>query len=233
MANQINLEILEKKLEICFKNKTILKEALIHRSYLNEHPDVKIPSNERLEFLGDAILEFIISKILFEKFPKETEGFLTAFRSKIVQTETLYQIAKNLSLGEFLFLSKGEEKEKGRENRGILENALEALIGAIFLDQGMEKTEAFIKKHFLPIILNTKPSDLRDPKSLFQEIVQEKEKITPRYKIISEEGPDHAKIFTVGVYIRGEKIADGKGPSKQKAEEKAATLALKKYQKEE
>lgn len=225
----MNLLNLEKKLEISFKNKNLLREALTHRSYLNEHPDLSLSSNERLEFLGDAILEFLISRLLFEQFPSFSEGILTACRSKIVRTKTLSSLAKDFSLGEFLFLSKGEEEGGGRVNLGLLENAFEALLGAIFLDQGMEKADQFVKKHFLPIIGEIKPSELKDAKSLLQELAQEKEKITPTYRVISGIGPDHAKIFTVGVFLGKKKIGEGKGVSKQEAEEEAAQKALDRY----
>ncbi len=225
----MNLSDLEKKLEISFKNKNLLREALTHRSYLNEHPDSSLSSNERLEFLGDAILEFLISRLLFEQFPNFSEGILTACRSKIVRTKTLSSLAKDFSLGEFLFLSKGEEEGGGRVNLGLLENAFEALLGAIFLDQGMEKADQFVKKHFLPLLREIKPSELKDAKSLLQELAQEKEKITPTYKVISEIGPDHAKIFTVGVFLGKKKIGEGKGVSKQEAEEEAAQKALDRY----
>lgn len=225
----MELHNLEKTLSLSFKNKTLLREALTHRSYLNEHPDSPCHSNERLEFLGDAVLEFTISKFLYDKFPDYPEGVLTAFRSRIVQTKSLAALAEEFSLGDFLFLSRGEEEGGGRKNPGLLENAFEALLGAIFLDFGIKKAEEFVKKHFGPIIKNLKPSDLKDHKSLLQEITQEKEKITPIYKVLSQIGPDHAKIFTVGVYLGEEKIGEGTGTSKQTAEEEAAKKALKKY----
>lgn len=220
---------LEEKLNISFKNKNLLKEALTHRSYLNEHPSFSLSSNERLEFLGDAILEFLISKLLFERFPDRSEGVLTAFRSRIVRTKTLSEVAQNFGIGEFLFLSKGEEEGGGRKNPGLLENAFEALIGAIFLDEGIEKVADFVKKIFVPIIKELRPSDLKDSKSLLQELAQEREKITPLYKPLTQVGPDHAKIFTIGVYLGEKKLAEGSGPSKQEAEEEAAKNALKNY----
>ncbi|MFZ5366314.1 MAG: ribonuclease III [Patescibacteria group bacterium] len=225
----MDLENLEKKLGISFKNKNLLQEALTHRSYLNEHPNSTRSSNERLEFLGDAILEFLISRLLFKQFPNSPEGVLTAFRSRIVQTKTLSRMAQKFSLGEFLFLSRGEEEGGGRKNSGLLENAFEALVGAIFLDQGIDEVNKFVKENFEPEILSLKPSDLKDAKSLLQELAQEKEKITPTYKVLSQVGPDHAKMFTVGVYLGEEKIGEGAGLSKQKAEEEAAKAALKIY----
>jgi len=226
---KMDLSALEKTLGIFFKNKNLLREALTHRSYLNEHQGDHLSSNERLEFLGDAILGFLISKILFEQFPNFQEGILTASRSRVVQTKSLSKIAERLSLGTFLLLSKGEEEGGGRKNPGLLENAFEALLGAIFLDQGLEEAENFVRKQFGQEIANLKPSELKDAKSLLQEIAQEKEKITPVYRVISQNGPDHAKIFTVGVYLGAKMIGQGEGASKKEAEEEAAKMALKDY----
>jgi len=223
------MEKLEAKLKITFKNKRLLKQALTHRSYLNEHPKLKLVSNERLEFLGDAILEFIISKTLYLKYPELPEGVLTAMRSRVVCTESLAKLGKKLKLGQFLFLSKGEEAGGGRENKSLLANTFEALIGAIFLDKGLKTTENFIEKKFNHIINQLNRSQLKDAKSLLQEKVQEEKKVTPTYKILAEEGPDHNKIFTVGVFAGSKKLGQGKGSSKQEAEEKAAQIALEKY----
>lgn len=225
----INLENLEEKIEIKFKNKSLLQEALTHRSYLNEHQGESRNSNERLEFLGDAVLEFVISKLLFEYFPTNPEGFLTACRSQIVQTKTLSLLALQLDLNEFLYLSKGEEDSGGRLNPSLLENAYESLIGAIFLDQGIEAVTNFIIKYFQPLIVNLSLENLKDAKSLLQEKAQEKEKTTPFYRVLDEEGPDHAKVFTVGVFLGKIHLASGQGRSKQEAEEKAAASALENY----
>ncbi|MDO8551140.1 MAG: ribonuclease III [bacterium] len=224
-----NPQQLEEILEISFEDKKLLREALTHRSYLNEHQEEKLSSNERLEFLGDAVLEFVVSRLLFEYFPTSPEGFLTACRSQIVQTKTLSQLAKKLSLGQFLLLSKGEEEGGGRENLGLLENAFEAIVGAIYIDQGVQRVEDFLKKYFTSLIENLSPEDLKDAKSLLQEKTQEREKITPSYRLIKQEGPDHAKIFTVGVFLQKRKLSDGQGRSKQEAEEAAAQKALEKY----
>lgn len=224
-----DLSVLENNLEVSFNNKDLLKEALTHRSYLNEHPATAKSSNERLEFLGDAVLEFLISRLLFERFPHSQEGILTASRSFIVQTKSLAQAAIKFNLGTYLMLSKGEEDGGGRKNLGLLENAFEALIGAIYLDQGLETTAEFINRYFDPIVKSLKPSDLKDAKSLLQEITQEKDRITPTYKILSQEGPDHAKIFTVAVFLNQQKMGEGSGLSKRKAEEEAAKEALKNY----
>lgn len=222
----MNLENLEKEIQIKFKNKELLREAMTHRSYLNEHRGEKLNSNERLEYLGDAVLEFTISKLLFEHFPQEPEGFLTACRSQIVQTKSLANLANELALGNYLLLSKGEEESGGRQNSGLLENAFEALIGAIFLDQGVQKTIRFIHQHFEILISHLSSENLKDAKSLLQEKAQEAEKITPIYRVLDEVGPDHAKIFTVGVYLGEKKLAEGQGRSKQEAEEAAAKAAL-------
>jgi len=225
----INLTVLENNLGITFKDKELLKSSMTHRSYLNEHPATAKISNERMEFLGDAIIEFLISRMLFERFPHSQEGILTASRSNIVQTKSLAQAAIKYDLGAYLLLSKGEEDGGGRKNLGLLENAFEALIGAIYLDQGLDKTAEFVTNYFDPIIKSLKPSDLKDAKSLLQEITQEKDRITPIYKILSQEGPDHAKIFTVAVFLDQEKMGEGSGLSKRKAEEEAAKEALKNY----
>lgn len=225
-----NLNPLEKKIKITFKDKSLLKTALTHRSYLNEHPQEDLSSNERLEFLGDAILEFIVSEELFSLFPNLNEGVLTTFRSQIVKTGSLAEAAKEFNLGDFLFLSKGEEETEGRKNRSLLANTFEALVGAIFLDQGLEKT-----KNFVDLSLGEKIrtinllENIKDYKSLFQEKAQELEKITPNYRLISTSGPDHDKIFTVGAFLNKRKIAQGKGKSKQEAEQKAAEKALENY----
>lgn len=225
----MNFTDLEKKLGFSFINKTLLQQALTHRSYLNEHSQEQLVSNERLEFLGDAVLEFIISEILFEKFPKSPEGTLTALRSKLVRTEALAEIAQNLQLGDYLLLSRGEAKEGGRSNQTLLANVLEAIIGAIFQDQGTDITSQFIKKHFELKITRQAFQNLKDHKSLLQEKAQKREKITPFYKVLQETGPNHARIFTVGVYLGKKKLSSGLGHSKQEAEEQAARLALEKY----
>jgi len=224
-----NLKKAEEALKIKFKKQSLLRQALTHRSYLNEHPDQALSSNERLEFLGDAILELFISKALFEKYPKLPEGDLTAMRSRVVCTDSLAKIGKNLHLGEHLLLSKGEETGGGRKNKSLLANSVEALIGAIFLDQGRKACEGFILKNFKPVIENLPHSQLKDAKSLLQEKIQEKQKLTPYYKILAEKGPDHAKTFIVGVFADSEKLGEGKGNSKQEAEEKAAKAALEKF----
>ncbi len=218
------LSELEKILGTKFKNKNLLKQALIHRSYLNEHPDFSSANNERLEFLGDAVLELIITKFLYENF-KQSEGKLTSFRSSLVNTKSLAK----LKINQYLYLSKGEAKSKGRAREVILANTFEALIGAIYLDQEFNQAEKFIHQHLLPRLdIVLKHQLYEDPKSKFQEIAQDKLKITPTYKTIKESGPDHAKKFTVGAFLKKKLIATGAGKSKQEAEVKAAQKALKK-----
>lgn len=221
---------LEKKIKIKFNDINLLRQALVHRSYLNEHPDFDLNHNERLEFLGDAVLELIVTKYLYEKFPDEPEGKLTNLRASLVNSHALVQKAKIIGLDNYLYLSKGEAKDsnnKAREN--ILANSFEALIGSIYLDKGYSISKEFIEKFLVKDIPKILAKELYlDPKSKFQEIAQEKYAITPHYKVLSESGPDHAKIFKVGVYIGSEFIISGRGSSKQEAQVKAAMAALKK-----
>lgn len=206
-------------------NQKLFKQAFTHRSYLNESR-LKIPSNERLEFLGDSIISFVVSEYLFKKYPDFDEGTLTNIRSLLVNTNNLSLVAKKLNFGKLLMLSKGEEESRGRENESILENSFEAFVGALFLDQGLKAVY-----DFLEIVLLPKTEELvqkrvfKDPKSLLQEKVQAK-KQTPVYRVISESGPAHAKLFTVGVYVEDRVLGKGKGKSKQEAEENAAKIAL-------
>jgi ribonuclease-3 len=220
---------LEKKIGIKFKNKKLLETAFVHKSYINEHKNEGIDDNERLEFLGDAVLELAATKHLFEKYPDQTEGEMTAFRSALVKGKHLAEIAIELGLGEYLLLSNGEEHSGGRQKNYILANTVESLIGAIYVANGYDSAEKFIKKFILIRLDEIIKNGLHiDSKSKFQEIVQEKEEVTPHYELISEEGPDHNKKFTMGAYIREELIAKGVGKSKQVAEESAATAALNK-----
>jgi ribonuclease III len=208
------------------KNKKLFEEAFTHRSYLNE-AKIKIPSNERLEFLGDSILSFVISKYLYTKYPDFDEGNLTNLRSLLVNTKSLSEIARKLNMGKLLKLSKGEEESKGRENASLLENSFEAYVGALFLDQGMDPVIEFLDNNMFPKIqelVNRKA--FKDPKSLLQEKVQAKKLSSPLYKVLEEVGPAHAKIFKVGVFINGKKMGEGSGRSKQIAEESAAKIAL-------
>ncbi|MDA2936536.1 ribonuclease III [Patescibacteria group bacterium AH-259-L05] len=223
------LKNLEKLLGVQFKNKDLLHQALTHRSYLNEHPDFHLPHNERLEFLGDAVLELIITKFLYHNFDKP-EGVLTTLRSSLVNTESLSKTAHTLHLNTYMYLSKGETKSSStRAKKVILANTFEALIGALYLDRGFRSTEKFIHQHVLPQLQTIIKHRLyRDAKSHFQQIVQGKFKITPHYKVLQQTGPDHNKKFIVGVYIDKKLIAQGRGKSKQEAEVSAAQNALKK-----
>lgn len=217
---------LEKILKIKFNNPQLLEEALTHRSFLNETKE-EIPSNERLEFLGDAVLELLVSGYLFNTFPQYPEGKLTNLRSAIVNTKTLATVAKKLKLGNYLRLSKGEEAGGGRENASLLADVFESVLGAIFIDQNLERADRFLKDELFPIVSDViKNGSYHDFKSSLQEMSQEKYKVTPTYTVIKEEGPDHAKIFFSAVYIDKNKIGEGKGKSKQEAEQDAARAGL-------
>lgn len=215
-----------KLLNLNFQNPVLLSQAFIHRSYLNE-VKLSLPSNERLEFLGDAVLSLIISNYLYNLHPKDSEGELTNLRAFIVKTRSLARAAKKLDLGSYLKLSKGEEASGGRENLQLLANTYEALLGAVFLDQGLEVARKLINQTLLPLFeAELKGGPPKDAKSNLQEIVQEKLKQSPYYKILSTHGPDHAKKFSVAVYMGGKEYGRGEGNSKQIAEEQAAREAL-------
>lgn len=218
---------LEKKLGVKFKNQDCLVQALVHRSYINEHPSFHLGHNERLEFLGDAVLELVVTEHLYSNYPNP-EGELTNWRASLVNSIMLSKICKELDVEDFLLLSKGESKDKKSKARQfILADAFEAIIGAIYLDQGYEKAKIFIEKNLiveLPHILKHKL--YLDPKSNFQEAAQEKVGITPSYKVLEEHGPDHAKHFMVGIFLGKELVAEGEGSSKQEAQVDAAAKAL-------
>lgn len=216
------------KIGVKFKDENLLKQAFTHRSYLNENPDWTVSHNERLEFLGDAVLELATSDFLFKKFPEKPEGELTSFRAALVNADSLAEAAEDLDINNYLLLSRGEAKDTGRGRLYILSNTYEAIIGAIYLDQGYKSAEEFIKKTLLPKIEEVLEKGLyRDPKSMFQEKSQEVVEITPVYKVLEEWGPDHDKQFRVGVYLGDELVAEGEGPSKQLAEQEAARMGLK------
>ncbi len=220
-----------KQLGISFNDSNLLMEALTHRSYLNEHHDYTGNHNERLEFLGDAVLELVITDFLFKKFPAKPEGDLTSYRAALVNTVSLAESAQKLCVNDYLLLSKGEAKDTGRARDVILADAFEAIVGAIYLDSGYQNAEAFIEKNLYDKIDEViAKRSYQDAKSRFQEAAQEKKGMTPRYETLSEEGPDHAKLFTVGIYIGSEEIAHGDGASKQEAEQSAAEAGLKKMQ---
>lgn len=208
-----------------FKNQKLLIQALTHRSWVNEHKGQR-GTNERLEFLGDAILEFIVSQELYRKFPQKEEGYLTALRSNLVNTINLANIAKKLAVGEALFLSKGEEEGGGRENESLLADTVEAIIGALYLDQGLTTVEEFIRINLLSEIPEKIKKPLKDAKSRLQEIVQAKSLPTPRYLVASEVGPDHAKKFVIEVWVGDKTYGRGSGNSKGEAEQVAAKNAL-------
>ena len=217
----------EEKIGITFNDHSLLKQAFTHRSYINENRASGLAHNERLEYLGDAVLELVITDFLYKEYPSEDEGVLTSYRSALVNATTCSDIALKLSVNEFLLLSKGESKDTGRARQYILANALEAIIGAIYLDQGYDTSKAFIEKNFIPLIEKIKAEGLHiDAKSLFQEKAQEFDSHTPSYKTVKEVGPDHDKKFTVAVYVGQEKVAEGTGASKQDAEQEAAKNAL-------
>ncbi len=217
----------ETALHLSFNDPKLLRQAFTHRSYLNEHRGEVDAHNERLEFLGDAVLELIATHFLFEKFPTHNEGELTAFRASLVNAVTCAEIATKIGMNDFLLLSRGESKDNGRARGILLANAFEALIGAIYLDQGYDAARAFISEHLFPKIDDIVQKKLwRDAKSALQEKVQEHEGVTPYYAVIKESGPDHDKEFVVGVYAKDSLVAQGSGKSKQEAEQAAAQRAL-------
>lgn len=221
-----DFSLLEKKLNIFFKNKDLLVQAFCHRSYINENIDFKLENNERLEFLGDAVLELVVTEYLYKNY-KNSEGELTTWRAALVNSDMLAKIAKELDFNDFLLLSQGEAKDTGKARKYILANAFEALIGSLYLDQGYETCRDFVKNNLikeLNIIIQN--GLFRDAKSHFQEEAQEKVGITPVYKVLEEYGPDHAKHFVVGVFLGEDLIAEGKGYSKQEAEVEAARHGL-------
>ena len=223
-----NFSDFEKATKIIFKDKSLLKQAFTHRSYINENPGVKLSHNERLEFLGDAVLELIVTDFLYRKYPNYTEGELTALRSALVNAVIISLVAENMGMNNYLLLSKGEAKDKGKARQYILANTYEAYVGALYLDQGYEVANKFVIKSLLPKTEEIVDKKLwRDAKSLVQEKAQEFVSVTPAYKVLHESGPDHDKHFTVGIYFGKNLIAEGKGKSKQEAEVKAAEFALK------
>lgn len=223
-----DLSSLEEKLGVEFDNEELLRQALTHRSYINENPDFELDHNERLEFLGDAVLELITTDYLYRNHPKP-EGVLTNWRSALVRSEMLAKVANNLEMEDKLLLSKGERKDKGRGRRYIMGNAVEAIIGAIYLDQGYEAAEEFVDEYILAHLDDVLEKRLyKDPKSLFQEEAQDRLDITPTYEALEAKGPDHKKEFKVGVYLEDDLVTTGKGFSKQAAQEEAAKKALDK-----
>jgi ribonuclease III len=223
------LKKLEEKIGFVFKNKDLLQQAMVHRSYLNEHSDFHMGHNERLEFLGDAVLEIVITEYLFLNFPDKPEGELTNWRASLVNSKMLYNVAQEIKIEEHLMLSKGEARDKGSKARQyILANSVEALIGAIYLDQGISAAKEFIMNNVVVNLDNIIESKAYlDPKSRFQEVSQELVGITRSYQVLKEEGPDHDKKFTVGLYLGEELVSEGEGSSKQEAQSSAAKNGLK------
>ncbi len=219
---------LQKNLGIKFKNVNLLKQAFVHRSYLNENPAFELGHNERLEYLGDAVLELVVTEYLFKNYPDLAEGEMTNLRAALVNSQMLSQVSDRLGFNNFLYLSKGETKEIGRGRQYILANTFEAFSGALYLDQSYKAAENFIYNNLIPELKNIIEKKLwRDHKSLFQEAAQERIGITPNYEVLEESGPDHAKKFVIGVYLGEELVAQGEGSSKNEAQQQAAENALK------
>ena len=224
---QKNIAELAKKLKLKYKADGHLEQAVVHRSYLNEHPDFPLAHNERLEFLGDAVLELVVTEYLYANYPNP-EGELTTWRSALVNGDSLSALAQSLGVEPYLYLSRGEEKDvNSKARRYILANAMEAIIGASYLDFGWDEAKVFVTDHVLSQLQGILDSrSYADPKSLFQEAAQSKMATTPSYKVLEESGPDHAKIFKIGVYLGKELVAEGQGSSKQEAQVDAARQAL-------
>lgn len=220
---------LAKALNITIKDQALYEVALTHRSYLNEHRRQKLEHNERLEFLGDAVLELVVTEYLYKNH-KDPEGVLTNWRSALVKTESLAAVGENLGLSDFVRLSRGEAHGSERAKRQIMANTVEAVIGAMYLDQGYDMARQFIAEHIICQLPNIIASgSWQDAKTKLQETAQEAESYTPVYRVLSEEGPDHDKIFTVGVYVGRELRGQGQGSSKQAAQQAAAEKALDHY----
>src|SRR3989344_934747 len=223
----MNFEKFEKMAGGTFQNKNLLKQAFTHRSYINENRGLMLEHNERLEFLGDAVLELIITDYLYNHLKDSSEGELTSLRSALVNADTCSRVAQTLGVNGFLLLSKGEAKDTGRARQYILANTLEAIIGAIYIDQGYDVAKKFILTHIAPLVEEVLASgDWVDAKSRFQEKAQEYMGMTPVYKTVRESGPDHDKYFTVTVSVGNEMCGEGRGKSKQDAEQEAARQAL-------
>ncbi len=217
----------EQTIGVEFNEPELLRQAFTHRSYLNEHRGEVSGHNERLEFLGDAVLELVVTHFLFEKFPDKAEGDLTAYRAALVNAVTCAEVAQDIGMNDYLLLSRGEAKDSGRARSVLLANALEALVGALYVDQGYDAARQFISAHLFPKLDGIlKDRSWQDPKSALQEKSQDAEGVTPNYKVLAETGPDHAREFTVGVYLQGTLLSEGTGKSKQEAEQAAAQGAL-------
>jgi len=223
----IDFSKFEEATGIVFKNKKLLEQAFIHRSYINENSGSKISHNERLEFLGDAVLELVVTDYLYNKYPNCDEGELTAYRSALVNANIIALVAGNVGMNDYLLLSKGEAKDNGKARSYILANTYEAYVGAVYIDQGYDISSKFIADTLLGKIDEIVKKRLwQDSKSLVQEKSQEHLGVTPAYKVLNESGPDHDKHFTIGIFFGKDRIAEGKGKSKQEAEQAAARNAL-------
>lgn len=221
------LQELEEKIDIRFSNKDLLLQALTHRSYINENPKWHLDHNERLEFLGDAVLELVVTEYLYNNYPNP-EGELTNWRAALVNSVMLAKVSSKFELNNYVLLSRGEARDTGRARQYILANAVEAVIGSLFMDQGYDACDGFIKKFILTELDEIlKSGSYKDYKSLFQEQAQERAGVTPTYEVLKEWGPDHSKNFQIGVYLEKELIGEGNGPSKQDAQQAAAESALK------
>ena len=224
---ETDLQKLQSILGVEFNDLETLLSAVTHRSYLNEHREAKQDHNERLEFLGDAVLELVVTDYLYRKYSDKPEGELTAVRAALVNTVSLSESSSKMGLNDFLLMSKGEARDTGRARQYILANAFESCIGALYVDQGYEVAKEFIATHLFPKTeLIVEKQLWQDPKSRFQELAQEHVSITPTYELISQEGPDHDRIFTIGVFLHKEQVATGEGRSKQEAEQQAAEKAI-------
>jgi len=225
----INWNDCQKNLGVSFHQESLLEQAFVHSSYLNENPDFTRSSNERLEFLGDAILDFIVAEKLYEEFPKLPEGKLTEIRASLVCRDTLAELASSLKLGDWLLFGQGEEANGGRTKASNLANAMEALVGALYLDQGLAKAKKFVLRQFKPELEKIKAGKTTpNYKTLVQEFVQGQNRPTPVYRLVEATGPDHSKQFTVEILVEGEALGRGTGKSKKAAESQAARAAWKK-----
>lgn len=221
---------LQQVLGVTFNDLSLLQQALVHRSYLNENPDSPLPSNERLEFLGDSLLGFVIAQKLYQEFPDLSEGEMTKLRAALVRQQSLARLASFLGLGDYLYLGYGEEATGGRAKQSTLGRALEAVVGAVLMDQGFAGAKRFVLRLFRGEIHNAIEEKLAgDYKSRLQELVQARYRVPPLYRTIKEEGPDHAKEFTVEVIVAGSVIGTGRGKSKRMAEMEAAKVALESF----